>query len=133
MVSLYGTTYHFGTRIVFLRQGYMFFTIVTAASKRIPADQQSQCTVMRATRRADSGGQPLVIERCPARDLVVTPPNNPGMALIPDGRLWATNTAQGGDEINRILKGKLWMALVTHGVNNNAAYLAETPGRMLAR
>lgn len=125
-----GRPHHFGTRMVFDDEGYMYFTIGDRGDQNTAQDlSNNHGTVMRFN---DDGSVP------PDNPFVNEPGARPetwsyghrniqGMALHPVTReLWAhEHGAQGGDEINRILKGKNYgWPLVTHGVNYNGTVIS---------
>ncbi|MFO7998471.1 MAG: PQQ-dependent sugar dehydrogenase [Bacteroidales bacterium] len=121
--------HHFGTRLVFDREGYLFFTIGDRGEQNnAQLLTNHNGTVMRFN---DDGSVP------PDNPFVGEPEAMPqiwsyghrniqGMALHPQtGELWAhEHGAQGGDEINLIIKGENYgWPRVTHGINYDGSII----------
>ncbi|MEE4177400.1 MAG: PQQ-dependent sugar dehydrogenase [Bacteroides sp.] len=131
--------HHFGTRIVFDGNGYMFFTIGDRGEQEnAQLISNHNGTVMRLH---DDGRIPEdnpFVEDPEARPEIWSygHRNIQGMALHPvTGELWAhEHGAQGGDEINRILKGENFgWPRVTHGINYDGSIITPDttlPGMM---
>lgn len=124
-----GRPHHFGTRIVFDDEGYMFFTIGDRGDQNTAQDlANNHGTVMRFY---DDGSIPQdnpFVNEPGARPETWSygHRNIQGMALHPVTReLWShEHGAQGGDEINLILKGENFgWPLATHGVNYNGTII----------
>lgn len=126
---LTNASHHFGCRIVFDDEGYMFFTVGDrGVSQNAQKLENHNGTVMRLF---DDGIVP------PDNPFLGTPGAMPeiwsfghrniqGMALHPEERtLWAhEHGAKGGDEINLIVKGGNYgWPLVTHGINYDGSII----------
>lgn len=127
--------HHFGTRIVFDSNNYLYTTIGDRGQQNTAQDLSSHNgTVMRLH---DDGRIPSdnpFVGQADARDEIWSygHRNIQGMALHPQtGELWShEHGAQGGDEINRIIKGENYgWPLVTHGINYDGTQITPDTTR----
>ena len=120
---------HFGSRIVFDRQGYLFITLGDRG------DSPAKGAAQRAQQLDDHAGKSIRLHddgRVPADNPFVKTPgarpeiftfgnrNMQGAALHPEtGRLWAhEHGPQGGDEINILVAGSNYgWPVITYGAN----------------
>ena len=122
--------HHFGTRIVFDGKGYMFFTIGDRGEQEnAQLTSNHNGTVMRLHEDGRIPEDNPFVNEPDARPEIWSygHRNIQGMALHPvTGELCAhEHGAQGGDEINRILKGENYgWPRVTHGVNYNGSIIS---------
>ena len=121
--------HHFGTRIVFDGEGYMFFTIGDRGEQENAQRLSNHNgTVMRLH---DDGQVPLdnpFLNEPDAQPEIWSygHRNIQGMGLHPvTGDLWAhEHGAQGGDEINHIFRGENYgWPRVTHGINYDGSMI----------
>jgi len=134
---------HFGSRLVFDRDGYLFITIGDRGDRpNRGAEHRSQNPRDHAgttLRLHDDGRVPQdnpFVGRADALPEVYTYGNRnaQGMALHPQtGEVWLNEHGpRGGDEINRVLAGRNYgWPLVTHGVNYDGSPITaqrEAPG-----
>ncbi len=124
-----GAGQHFGSRIVFDRQGYLFLTLGDRG------DSPAKGVAHRAQQLNDHGGKSIRLHddgRVPTDNPFVKTPgarpeiftwgnrNMQGAALHPDtGRLWThEHGPQGGDEINVLVAGLNYgWPVITYGAN----------------
>ena len=115
---------HFGSRIVFDKNGYLYFTIGDRG-KRDELPQDITKDAGKIYRLNDDGSipndNPFVYEKNAKSAIYSYGHRNPqGMALNPEtGKIWAhEHGPQGGDEINIIEKGKNYgWPIVSFGIN----------------
>lgn len=129
---------HFGSRIVFDNEGYLYFSIGERGNnKENPQDITRDCG--KIYRLNDDGSIPKdnpFVGQAGAKEAIYTFGNrNPqGMAKHPEtGEIWAhEHGPQGGDEINIIKKGANYgWAIVTYGIDYDGttiSTLTEKPG-----
>ncbi len=119
------TGVHFGSRMVFDRDGYLYLTIGDRGTMKNAQDQSDHTG--NSLRLHDDGRVPKdnpFVGRSGARPEIFTYGNRniQGMAVHPrTGQIWANeHGARGGDEINLLRAGRNygWPA-ITHGVNYN--------------
>lgn len=129
---------HFGSRIVFDNEGYLYFSIGERGdNKTNPQDITRDCG--KIYRLNDDGSIPKdnpFVGQVGAKEAIFTYGNrNPqGLAKHPEtGEIWEhEHGPKGGDEINIIKKGANYgWATVTYGINYNGTILSaesEKPG-----
>jgi glucose/arabinose dehydrogenase len=117
------STGHFGSRLVFDREGMLFVTLGERSDKRIRPQAQQMDSHMGKLLRITPDGRPA-----PDNPFAGTPGAQPetwtlghrnvqAAALDPKGRLWIVDHGpQGGDELNLIEKGRNYgWPVVTYG------------------
>jgi glucose/arabinose dehydrogenase len=129
---------HFGSRIVFDNEGYLYFSIGERGdNKTNPQDIKRDCG--KIYRLNDDGSIPKdnpFVGQAGVKEAIYTYGNrNPqGMAKHPEtGEIWAhEHGPKGGDEINIIKKGANYgWATVTYGINYDGTIMStetERPG-----
>lgn len=129
---------HFGSRIVFDNQGYLYFSVGERGDRiENPQDIKRDCG--KIYRLNDDGSIPKdnpFVGQTGAKEAIYTFGNrNPqGMAKHPEtGEIWAhEHGPQGGDEINIIKKGANYgWSIVTYGIDYDGttiSTLKEKPG-----
>ena len=124
-------SHHYGSRIVFDREGYMFFTIGDRGQR--PLAQNVDLPNGKVHRLYDDGkvpeDNPFVGRTDAVESIWSYGHRNPqGLALHPGtGQLWAAEHGpKGGDELNHVRKGLNYgWPVVTYGINYNGTPITE--------
>ena len=123
--------YHYGSRIVFDRAGYLFFTIGDRGQQNLAQDVEWPNG--KVHRLYDDGRIPEDNPFVDQTDAIASiwsygHRNQQGLALHPQtGELWASEHGpRGGDELNHIRKGLNygWPA-ITYGINYNGTTITD--------
>jgi len=131
-----GNGAHFGSRIAFDREGYLYFSIGDRHNRnRNPQDITRDGG--KIYRLHDDGRVPddnPFVNTSGAKTAIYSygHRNPQGMAMNPvDGKIWThEHGPQGGDEVNIILPGKNYgWPIISYGINYNGSEFAEATSR----
>lgn len=122
---------HFGSRMVFDRDGYLYLTIGDRGTMKNAQDQSDHTG--NSLRLHDDGRVPKdnpFVGKSGVRPEIFTYGNRniQGMAIHPQtGQIWANeHGARGGDEINVLRTGRNYgWPVITHGVNYNGKPISD--------
>ncbi len=125
------TRFHFGSRIAFDSNGYLFFSIGDRGVMNLAQDLDNHAG--KVFRLYDDGripsDNPFVDEAGAKPEIFTLGNRNPqGMVTHPvTGEIWTNEHGpRGGDEINIIRSGRNFgWPLVTHGINYNGSIITE--------
>lgn len=131
------TGQHYGSRLVFDRDGMLFITL--GENNQRPTSQDLDKLQGKMVRLNADGSVPKdnpFVDQAGARPEIWSygHRNAQGMAVNPDtGEIWLNeHGAQGGDEVNIARAGKNYgWPLTTHGVNYGGAKIPESKGQTL--
>jgi glucose/arabinose dehydrogenase len=125
------TRHHYGSRIVFDPQGYLYFSIGDRGARPLAQDvTKPNGKIHRVGRNGDiPTDNPFVGNQNAIKSIFAFGNRNPqGLAVHPEtGELWETEHGPfGGDELNLIRKGKNYgWPLITYGKNYNGTIITE--------
>ncbi|MAK56798.1 MAG: oxidoreductase [Pusillimonas sp.] len=131
------TGQHFGSRLVFDNDGYLYITLGDNGQRPLPQDlDKLQGKVVRIRPNGDIPNDNPFVRNAMARDEIWSygHRNPQGAALHPDtGRLWVNEHGpRGGDEINIPKAGANYgWPIATHGINYSGSPIPEAKGEQV--
>ena len=126
---------HFGSRMVFDRDGYLFVTLGENNARSAAQDlDKLQGKVVRLNADGSIPSDNPFIKQADALDAIWTygQRNPQGLAMNPaTGVIWSSEHGpRGGDEVNTVEPGKNYgWPLATHGINYSGAKIPEAKGK----
>lgn len=128
------TRHHYGSRLVFGRDGMLYVSVGDRGQHVAKLPQQLDNDMGKIHRMKDDGSIPAdnPFAKSPNPTIWSYGHRNPqGLTLGPDGTLWENEHGpRGGDEINRIVKGKNYgWPVISYGIDYSGKPLAEAAER----